>query len=132
MNAIDAALYARLSGDATLMGLVTIVARDPAPQGSVLPYVVFNPATDMDNYTFGARAYEQTLYAIRACTDGDSHLLANEINDRVYALLQDDLALAVAGRSLLRCERVDRMEPSQVEDGKTYRYAIDRYRIEVQ
>lgn len=132
MNTIETGLYARLSGDATLMGLVTQVARDGAAQGAVLPYIVFNPASDTDTYAFGRRAIEQTLYAIKACTAGDSHKLANDINDRVYALLQDFLALAVAGRTVLRCERVDRLEPSEQGDGVVYRYTIDRYRIEVQ
>lgn len=133
MNAIEAALYGRLSADATLMGLVTTIGRDPAPQGSVLPYIVFNPAVDSDMYTMGStRAMEPTIYAIKAVTEGDSHKLANDINDRVFALLQDYMALAVAGRTVIRCDRIDRLEPSELADGKTYRYAVDRYRIEVQ
>lgn len=132
MNAIETALMTRLGGDATLMGLVTEVARDGAAQGAVLPYLVFNPTSDTDTYVFGRRAIEATGYAFKACTEGDSHKLANDINDRVYALLQDYLALPVSGRAVLRCERIDRLEPSEESDGVVYRYAVDRYRIEVQ
>lgn len=132
MNAIETGLMTRLGSDATLMGLVTEVARDGAVQGAVLPYIVFNPASDIDTYAFGRRAIEATTYAIKACTAGDSHKLANQINDRVYVLLQDYLALPVAGHTVLRCERIDRLGPSENRDGVTYRYAIDRYRIEVQ
>lgn len=133
MNAIETALYGRLSGDATLMGLVTSVARDPAPEGSQLPYVVFNPTSDIDVYTMGStRAMEPTTYAIKACTQGDSHKLANDVMDRVKVLLQDYLALAVAGRTVIRCDREDRLEMTDVQDGVVHRYAIDRYRIEVQ
>jgi hypothetical protein len=132
VNAIETGLYTRLHGDATLMGMVTDVARDPAPQGSVLPYIVFNPASDTDNYVFGSEAFEATTYAIKAVTEGGSHKLANDVMDRVKVLLQDYLALAVAGRTVIRCERIDRIEMPSVDDGITYRNAIDRYRIEVQ
>lgn len=129
MRVIDAALMARLSGDATLAALVTGgVHHAQAPQDAVPPYLLFREVSLQDGYTLRQRVWREGLYDIQAVTSGLSVTVIQQAIERVDVLLRDH-ALAVSGGSTLYLRRVQTTEFSEAIEGVVYQYAVATYRI---
>lgn len=88
MNALDAALYAKLTGDTTLMGYLTggvhsVVAVDPD-----FPYLVFQKAGGGEpTYTLTQQVNTTFLYQFRVIGQGPSKVAISSALERVRALL---------------------------------------------
>lgn len=92
--AIQTAVYALLSGDATLSGLVTGVF-DEVPEGTAYPYVVVGEAFETPDNSHD-RHGRRTTETIHVWSDHQGFSEAVEIADRVVELL-DHQTLAVSG-----------------------------------
>lgn len=131
-TATGSALYARLSGDATLTGLgCTGIYYALAPQSASMPYVTVTLGDGTDSRVFGARATVQERWVIQAWDSGNSHKRATQMMERVDALL-DEYDLVVAGGTAMCCRRIGAL-PDLVQDdnGVLYRQAGARYELEV-
>ncbi len=86
---IDQWLYATLSGDVTLMALVSGVHNALAAQGAALPYVVFNFQGGGDVRGVGpTRIMTSALYQVKAVGSGASYAPLKSAVDRIDTLLQ--------------------------------------------
>lgn len=130
--AAGSAIYARLSGDATLTSLgCTGIFYGVAPQSATAPFVTIQLADGEDTRVFGSRATVKQRWLIKGWDEGNSHLRAKRLADRCDALL-DEYALVVGGGTVMACRRIGPL-PDLVEDddGIIYRQAGGRYEIEV-
>ena len=121
--ALQQALYGRLSGDATLAGLVSGVF-DHVPDETAFPYVTVgeDAATDWSTKTFDGQRHALTVHVwsrARGRTE------AKTIMARLYALLHG-ATFAMAGHELilLRC---DFSETRREPDGLT-QHGVMRFR----
>jgi hypothetical protein len=96
-NAVNAALYGRLAGDATLVALLAAgtlsIFADSAPDNAVLPFVVFSHHSGVELSLQAHRDPDELLY-VRAFAG--SPLLAGSIDARLDQLLHFQ-PLTVAG-----------------------------------
>lgn len=95
-NALDAALVTRLrsqSGLTSLLSGTTAIYNRTAPQGAVLPYVVFRPQADATE-TVDPHRREDVIYSVRAVAADQS--AANLISAQVDLAL-DNQPLTVSG-----------------------------------
>jgi hypothetical protein len=96
-NALQAAIFARLNGDATLAGMIGADAVfDRRLTGRAMPYVVLSEIATSD---FGPDA-EEHLVTIEAWSDAEGRKQAQEIAARVKVLL-DGAALSLTGFALV-------------------------------
>ena len=72
MNALETAIYTRLTGDATLMALVTGVYAILAPDDAKFPLVVYQKLHSVDSYTLSRRIETNYSYQIKAINRGRS------------------------------------------------------------
>jgi hypothetical protein len=135
VNALGSALYARLSGDATLTSLgSTGVYQGIAPQGAALPHITIQMADGFDRRVFGARATVVEEWIVKAWDSGASHKRARQLIERVDALLDEDEAGlgTVTGWRLLNLRRSGQLpDMSEIDQGVVYRSSGARYEIEV-
>jgi len=121
---LQEALYTRLTGDSTLMALVTGVF-DAVPEDTVLPSVVIGEGTTTDNATktLDMRDY---IFQIDVWSAYQGMKEAKNIMQRIYSLLHEYNSLAVSGAILvdLRCEFTTQV----LESDGTIRHGIMRFR----
>ena len=92
-NALQAAIFSRLTGDATLTGLIGAGAIfDRRLTGKAMPYIVLSEIATSE---FGPDA-EEHLVTIEAWSDAEGRKQAQEIAARVKALL-DGAVLSLTG-----------------------------------
>lgn len=133
MNALDAAIYTKLSGDTGSGGLMTIVTgvfNRVAPEGQAFPYVVWQTVSGVDNYTLTKRAKSRFVIQLKALDKGDSGKVAGQAMDRIDALL-NDAALTVTGFSLLVIRREMNIQSVEVDEGVEYPVEISHYGVEL-
>lgn len=129
MNAIDAAIYARLSGDATLTTLAPGgVWRNLAPTGTTGVIVVFTPVSANDAYTLGQRATTEHTYLVKAVAPGESNNPASDAAARIDALLTDATITLAAGR-VLSIRRSEIVTMTENDGGEMYQHAGGYYII---
>jgi hypothetical protein len=133
VNAVKAAIFARLDGDATMDSLATGgVHERTAPQGTACPYVIFHKQTGTPRYALGNNyAFTEDLYLIKGVTDEPSSKVAGQIAERVDALF-DRYALSVTGSTVLVCRRELDVDYDEHTDGRVYKHVGAIYRIGVQ
>lgn len=126
-------IYTTLSGDATLAGLVSGRIYDGlAPQGSLFPFVVFNHQGGADLRGVGtARAFNNSLYQVKAVIDKGSFVTIATIADRIDTLLHGVNGTADNG-VILGCVREQPLMLIEQENGVQYRHAGGIYRIYAQ
>jgi hypothetical protein len=96
-NALQAAIYTRLTGDATLVAMIGADAVfDRRMTGRSMPYLVLSEITTSD-FAPGAEEHE---VKIEAWSDAEGRRQSQEIAARVKALL-DGEALSLNGFSLI-------------------------------
>ncbi|CAN7431201.1 DUF3168 domain-containing protein [Rhizobium sp. LjRoot254] len=92
-NALQSAIFSRLTGDATLTGMIGAGAIfDRRLTGKAMPYVVLSEVVTSD---FGPDA-EEHLVTVEAWSDAEGRKQAQEIAAQVKVLL-DGTALSLAG-----------------------------------
>jgi len=116
--AVDAALVAKLSSDATLTALMTDgVYFDIAPHGKT-KFVIVSLLAEEDEPMFTGRAYEEGLYLVKAVSSESSAVNARSAAARIDALLENG-TLTVTGYSLMRLTRVNRVRYMEVDEADT-------------
>jgi hypothetical protein len=132
MIEVDKALYARLSGDATLGAMVSGVFRNVAPEGQAFPLVVFNKASGVDEYAMGGVVARDLIYVVKAICEGDDQTPAADVSARVYELLNDQ-ALDVQGGVWHhdRTRRETDVEFTENDDGRRLQHVGGSYRVTV-
>lgn len=134
VNAVKAGLYSKLTGDATLTALLassTSVFDKVAPQGSALPYVIFQKLDGQARYTMGGHAYTDNTFLVKAVTDSPSALTAGSICERIDALLTDGTITLSSGSVMVSRRQVD-IDYAETTDGRTYQHVGATYLIGVQ
>jgi len=96
--ALQTAIYTKLTGDATLMALITSVF-DRQPQGSAFPYVTIGDcsAKDLSNKAGAGTEHKMTLHV---WSREGGRTQAATIMDRLYQLLHQG-TLTVSGHTLV-------------------------------
>ena len=121
-QALQQALYASLSGDATLVSLLG-GARifDDVPQGTPYPYVTF-AQSDATDWSTGTESGDEHIVTFHVWSRDAGRKSVHEILDRIRSLLHDQ-SLALSGHRLINLRREFcgvRREP----DGDTLRGII--------
>lgn len=98
------------------------------PQGSAVPYIVFQQAAGSDEYTFNTRS-ESLDYIVKAVSNRTyPGAQAYPIYGGAHDALQD-ASLSVSGYTVLRCRRMSRFE---YRDQDGYWHVGGTYRIDIQ
>ena len=131
MRVVDAGLYTLLNADATLVSLGSTGAyRLVAPQGATLPYVIFSQMSGVDDYTFDGRSGRSLLYQVKAVTSGQSASTAEQMAERIDAVLTDG-SLSVSGWTVLRCRRESDVLYTETSEGMTYNHVGGLFRVDI-
>lgn len=124
-------LYARLTADATLGGLVgTRVYADLAPESAAFPMVVFQFQTGEDvDAAGGIRVLANTEWLIRGIDMTPSYRGAlGSVAARVDSLLHAASGTATSG-TVIACVRTRPFQMASVTDGVQYRHAGGFYKV---
>ncbi|MEJ0009859.1 MAG: DUF3168 domain-containing protein [Alphaproteobacteria bacterium] len=112
LNELQQALYAKLSGDGVLMGMISGLY-DVVPQETALPYVILG-----DGATQGEASdadVSRCTLSLDVWTDAGGRKQALTILDRIYGLLHlGTLSLSGYDLLLMRCEKA---QTSLAEEG---------------
>lgn len=127
-DALQVGIYARLSSDATLVGMVTGFY-DGVPESAAFPYVTIGEVTATVDGTHSApgRAMVATLHT---WTRAQSHRPGNQIGARIVALLDHlhfDLDPLVTGHKVWRI--VHEFSQTLIDPEPGIRHRVDRFRI---
>lgn len=101
-NALLQAIFARLTGDATLVALIPGGIIDRLLPRAVLPCIIIGDLESRDYSTATEKAEEHFL-SLHIWSDANGRKGAGEIAARVKNLL-DDAALSIAGASLVNLQ----------------------------
>jgi hypothetical protein len=128
---IDAALYALLSGDATLMALVSkvynTVAYEPGPNEVSYPHLVFWWQGGPDEYTLTQRIRTIGRYELRVVGEATSMAAMQSALARAETLLMDH-----AFDGTMYCRRLAALPNSvRIDAGVTHVQVGATYQIEV-
>jgi hypothetical protein len=132
MTELEAALYSKLTSDATLMSIVTGIYTPIAPPDAAYPFVVFNLVDAIDEpYTLTQRVRTRFRYQFTCVVQGYSKAAAYSALQRIDELLTRQ-PLSVQGHDTWLVERIS-IGPAyyDVVDGVLYQYVPADYRIEV-
>jgi len=131
MRVVDAGFRTLLNADATLVALGSTGAyRLKAPQSASLPYVIYNQMAGVDEYTFDGRSGRSLVYQARAVTAGPSALTAEQMAERLDAVLTDG-SLSVNGWTVQRIRRESDVVFEETADGVTYNHVGGLWRIDL-
>lgn len=133
---VSKALIARLSGDATLMGLTPDgVYFGEAAQGktkfTLVSLISGRDVAQMATLPASRRAYEDLLYAVKAVVIGTSRTVPGQAAARIDVLLEDK-PLTIVGYaclSIARTEPIDDPEVDDVDNSIRWQHRGGRYRI---
>jgi hypothetical protein len=129
MKELEAALYAKLAGDATLSGLAPGgVWRGVAPVGTTGVFVAFAQVSGVDAYTLKDRATTTYNYLIKAIGPGESATPAWNAAARIDALLNDQ-PLTLSAGSVMSVRRERAMTMTETDGGEQYQHAGGYYII---
>lgn len=141
MNAVETALYARLSGTAALTALLasaTAIYNGVAPQNADFPYVVFSQQSAVDDNKSPHRA-RQLLYLVKAVVvdrqGSTSYSMqdAGAVDDQIDAALHGEV-LTVTGWTNYSLWRETDVRFTEVPDqagGRRYFHAGGVYRLRI-
>jgi len=125
MNNVDTAIYQTLASNAALMLTATGVYYGVAPQGKVLPYVIFAKQSETDHYVFQGRICVEMMYLIKVVGKGSSiEAIRDAYNLVDIAVNNKRLALGV-----LQCRRESGLEYLEDDNGIIYYHVGGLYRL---
>lgn len=142
MSAVRTGLYARLTADATLKGLLSsadAIYHQKAPRTRpdkstvVPPYVLFHKQAGTPQYAVsGDEALKREVWLVKAVTRPgagyDAQQRAEQIDARIATLLHK-AELTLAGRESLACLRISDVDYPEDRDGETWHHVGGLYRI---
>jgi len=130
MNALETALYDKLTGGTALMARLAGTAsvyNQIAPRGASPAYVVYGIQGGGDENITPAR-FKNLVYSIKAVSDVNMKE-AGEIDDEIDALMHD-AALTVTGWGVMWCMReADYRYTETTPEGRNIWHAGGNYRI---
>ena len=119
---LQQAIYTALTGDPTLMGMITGV-HDHVPQGAAFPYVTIGESTARDWGAAGVSGIETTLI-VHVWSRKRGHKEVKQVLAEIHRILHD-ADLTVPGHVLVWL-RYEFSQTSLDSDGATY-HGIARY-----
>lgn len=120
-SAVDNALVAKLSGDATLMGLIPGgVFFDYSP-ANVTQVVIVSQLAHEDAYQFRGSAWERFVYVVKAVALSTSGANVASAAARIHTLLQDG-TLTITGYGLMVMQRLERVRYTEVDQDNDQRW----------
>lgn len=126
---VRAAIFACLSGDATLKALLSTpsaIFEETAPAGTKSPYLIFQHLAGTEQWTFG-EGNERAIWLVKGVCRGGSATPVEEIDARCASLLHGArLAVPAGSLAILRESTVRYGEESS---GEQYRHRGGKYRI---
>lgn len=133
--AMGSAIYARLGTvqytyptQGTVTATSTLGLHDTlSPQGSAVPYVIFQLQASVDDYIFGPESFESADYLVKAVSNRQTALQGQSIYNTAHVNLQD-APLTIAGGYALRVRRRSRV---QFRDTDSYWHVGGIYRIDL-
>ena len=129
MDPVRAAIYARLSGDATLTGLLAApgnIFHSIGPQTAAFPLIVFNEAAGTRVLQFAGAHIKNDLWQVKAIAAGSSATPAEDIAARVDVLL-DNAVLAITGREHLYLRNESDIPAYPEQDGAESFWHVGAY-----
>jgi hypothetical protein len=136
-QALEVAIYSKLTGDTTLMNLIDEVYNGIAPDNADRPFLVMQTISGVDSYTFELRMNTRLRYQFTAIDEGLSKAtLWNAIN-RVDVLLNDaSLTVADYDVKYIRRDRINsyaEMSGARFQrTGLNYQYVYADYIIDIE
>jgi hypothetical protein len=134
VDIIDPWLYATLSGDATLLGLINGANQLVSTLGSgnvATPYVQWFQSSTRDVLAVGGiRVQVDTLYTVKAVATGASWSVVRPIARRVDFLLNGkDVTVSSPIPGQISCRRESIVQYPEVEQAEQFRHLGGVYRI---
>lgn len=114
-SAVDAALEAKLLGDATLMAILTDGVYFDVAKPSAQRFALISVVTHEDGYVFNNSAFEKSTYLIKAVTLGTSGADVKTAAARIHTLIQD-VPLTIPGYAHSLTRRTERVRYTEVDD----------------
>lgn len=112
---VDAAVVAKLAGDATLLALMTDgVFFGLAPNG-LTKFVEVSLVTHHDEPDFDAAAYEMSIYRVKAVDRAPDMEAVEAAAARIHTLLQN-VPLTITGYAHMLTRRTERVRYPEVDD----------------
>lgn len=112
---VDAAIAAKLAGDPTLTATLPGGVFFDVPPPGATKFVVLTLETHVDMYEFQDRAWEEFTYLVKAVTLGTSGSDVKAAAARIDALLHDAVIVA-PGFQCMRCQRIEYVRDTEVDD----------------
>jgi hypothetical protein len=132
VNPLRKALYAKLSGDATLtakLSSATAIYHKLAPEGAVPPYVVFRQISGTRQWAFQGGQIRWPMWLVMAVDRGPTAEVAEDIDARIDELL-NDAKLTIEGFNHLAIYReMDMPEPVTDDSGEILQSVGGLYKI---
>jgi hypothetical protein len=138
MSAVRTGLYARLTADATLKGLLSstdAIYHREAPRtranGSAVvpPYVILHKQAGTPLYAVdGSEALKTEIWLVKGVCRGGASTPADAIDARLAVVLHK-ATLTIAGREGLACLRTSDVDYPEDADGETWHHVGGLYRI---
>lgn len=132
---VGSALVTAITGDSTITSTlgVTGAHMDLAPDTAAYPFVTLSFVTAPDIYTFGARAWTDGLWQIRAWDNRPSTKRVADVMERIDALLTDQTLTVTGYRTLVvrRMETLPTLPEIDTSSGLHVRSAGARFQIGV-
>jgi hypothetical protein len=119
---VDAAVMAKLSGDPTLMGILTGgVYWDLASLG-LTKFCIVSQLAHEDRYVLTASGlWERFTYLVKGVTQGTSGTEVKKASAQIHALLQGAV-LVIPGYSTIDIARVERVRYTEVDETSDVRW----------
>lgn len=131
---IRAALFAKLSADATLTGLLakpSAIYHRYAPEDSETPYVIFNKQAGTRVWAMQGGQFRWPIWQVKAVDRADSSGAADEIDARIDEILTD-AELEIDGFDHLYIRRDSDIDYGQPDSGGLIHHVGGIYRIAVE
>lgn len=141
MNALDTAIFNKISGNGAitaLLGRTTAIYNGQAPQSTAAvpllrPYIIFNQMSGVPAYTLSAKAYDRRTYLVKVVSESPatspSKAAAGVIDDLLATLLTDS-ALTISGHTQLYTRRTGDMPPySETNSSTVYHHVGGLYTV---
>lgn len=121
-GAIDAALSAKLLNDAALTALMPDGIFFDIARKDVTRFVLISLINEDDDLMFNGRAFEEHLYLVKAVALATTGADVRAAAARIDVLLDGPDALAIAGYSDTRIQRIHRVRYTEVDDTNETRW----------
>lgn len=115
--ALQSAVFAALSGDATLQSLVSTRIFDAVPQGAAFPYAVLGDGKET-NWDTATEEGSEHQFAVTVWSRNGGHKEAKSVADAIRFVL-NGATLSLSGHALVDLRFLD-CEYARDTDGETY------------